>query len=204
MNLLAHIYLSGSQDRVKIGNFIGDYVKGRKYRRYPPLIKKGILMHRSIDSYTDHNPVPVEVRSILRPYYRKYAGIVVDLFYDHFLANDWHHYASCSLRDFVDRFYKLLDVHFSLLPPAVQNFVPRMIENDRIYSYSNMAGIEKALQVMAEYTSLPCKTDKAMQVLSDHYGLIYSNFSKFFPGIISYVAARYDVDLAYFNLRGHP
>lgn len=200
MNLLAHIYLSGSDDPVKIGNFIGDYVKGRGYRRYEPRVRKGILLHRNIDSFTDHHPVPRTVKSLLRPYYRKYAGIVVDLFYDHYLTNYWSIYSNTPLDTFIDEFYKLLEKYYPILPAAVQEFVPRMIRHNRLYTYITLDGIEQALQMMARYTSLPEKTSKAMQVLSDHYELIGDNFQEFFPRIIEHVSENHQVDVEYYPL----
>lgn len=203
MNLLAHIYLSGSDEQVKIGNFIGDYVKGRVHRRFNPLVRKGVLLHRNIDSFTDHHPIPRKVKKLLRPHYRKYAGIVVDLFYDHFLTNSWATYSNTTLSSFIDDFYRLLERHYSMLPPAVQEFVPRMIRNNRLYSYVTLDGLEQALQLMARYTSLPEKTPQAMQVLSDYYELIGQNFREFFPCIIEHVSESHHVDVEYYQLWGH-
>ncbi len=203
MNLLAHIYLSGQDDQVRIGNFIGDYVKGRKYRRYSPAIKKGILLHRSIDTFTDHHVVPLKVKKLLRPYYHKHAGIVVDVFYDHFLANNWSYYSQSNLADYIGHFYRILEDNFDRLPASVQRFVPVMIRKNRILSYRWMSGIEEALQVMARHTSLPEKTPYAMQVLNDHYDLINRNFQAFFPQIINHVVDGYRVDIEYCRSWNH-
>ena len=197
MNLLAHIYLSGSNDQIRIGNFIGDYVKGRKYRLYPPMMMKGILLHRSIDTYTDHNILPGKVKSIFRPAYRKYAGIVVDLFYDHFLANGWETYSAKDLSEYIEDFYGILESRFDQLPPAVQSFVPGMIRHNRLYSYKYLEGIEKALYLMSQHTSLPDQTSQAMKLLSENYHLINNNFHQFFPRIISNVESLYDVAVEY-------
>ena len=203
MNILAHIYLLGSHEPVKVGNFIGDYVKGRGYRHYRPMIQKGILLHRTIDSFTDHNALPRQVKSLLRPYYRKYAGIVVDVFYDHFLANNWDAYSRFPLSGFVDDFYRILDDYFEVLPERVQEFVPRMIQRNRLYSYRRLEGIEKALTVMARYSSLPEKTDAAMKVLVDHYELINRNFHSFFREITDHVVELYDLDIEQYHATGH-
>jgi acyl carrier protein phosphodiesterase len=197
MNLLAHIYLSGTSEQVKVGNFIGDYVKGRGYRDYPPMIRKGILLHRTIDTFTDHSRVPGQVKKLLRPFYRKYAGIVVDVFYDHFLANSWENYCSVPLAEFVDDFYRILNANFDVLPVAVQDFVPRMIKHNRLYSYIRSEGIEKALDVMARYSSLPAQTPRAMDVLEKHYDLINENFQRFFPQMIRHVSGKYSLDIEY-------
>ena len=195
MNLLAHIYLSGSDKYIKIGNFIGDYVKGRKYREYPCQVQKGILLHRTIDSFTDDHAIPREVKSILRPYYRKYAGIVVDVFYDHFLAGNWHTYSGFSLDGYIADFYRILKGHFDLLPAGVQQFVPRMISHNRLYAYRRLEGVEKALSGMSKYSSLPEETDAAMRVLVDYYELIQRNFNRFFPVMIDHVTQVYNIDI---------
>ena len=202
MNLLAHIYLSGSDEQIKIGNFIGDYVKGRAYRRFDPLVSKGIVLHRNIDSFTDHHPTPREVKKLLRPHYRKYAGIVVDLFYDHYLSNYWPTYSNTSLSSFIENFHDILERHYAILPSAVQEFVPRMIRKNRLHSYVTLEGVEQALQIMARYTSLPEKTPQAMQVLSDHYERIGHNFREFFPHIMEHVSENHRVDVEYYQLWG--
>ena len=203
MNLLAHIYLSGQNDEVRIGNFIGDYVKGHRYRRYSPEIKKGILLHRSIDTFTDHHPLPPAVKKLLRPYYHKHAGIVVDVFYDHFLANNWYFYSHRDLAEYISCFYRTLENNLYRLPSSVQRFVPVMIRKNRILSYRWMSGIEAALQVMARHTSLPEKTPYAMEVLNHHYELINRNFQAFFPQIIEHVVERYKVDVEYYKSWSH-
>ncbi|HKK60999.1 MAG TPA: hypothetical protein VJ951_00475, partial [Bacteroidales bacterium] len=109
MNFLAHIYLSGNDDQLKLGNFIGDYVKGRAFEQYPEKIQRGILLHRHIDHYTDHNPHTSETRRLLVPKYRHYAGILIDMFYDHFLAINWRRYSRVPLFTFIESFHELLE-----------------------------------------------------------------------------------------------
>jgi acyl carrier protein phosphodiesterase len=197
MNFLAHIYLSGQTDQMKIGNFIGDYVKGRKYRNYPEYIKKGILLHRKIDSFTDNSPIPQRLKSLLKPYYRRYSGIVIDLFYDHFLANNWGYFSDVPLEDFISRFYDLLYKYFDYLPERVQNFVPHMIQHNRILSYRDIQGLYHALKVMVRTTSLPDKTDEGIVVLNEHYNTFNENFLEFFPTLIKHVKEQFQIDLQY-------
>lgn len=197
MNFLAHIYLSGNSDQIMIGNFIGDYVKGKKYRKYPEHIKKGILLHRNIDSFTDNSPVPKRVKSLLKPYYRKYSGIVIDMFYDHFLANNWGYFSNNPLEDFVSEFYELLYRYFDFLPERVQNFVPHMVHHNRILSYRDIQGLYHAMKVMVRTTSLPDKTDDAIMVLNDNYSTFNDNFLEFFPTLINYVKEQFQIDLQY-------
>jgi len=195
MNHLAHIFLSGNNDYVKIGNFIGDYIKGKKYKRYTPEIQIGIIMHRNIDNFTDSNEIPKKIKPLFSGYYGRYAGIIIDVFYDHFLAVNWDNFSDIPLKTFVNRFYSILQKNNQVLPYKVQNFLPRMIEHDRIYSYKYFQGLEKALSVMSKHTSLPDYTSKAMTILSDNYSLINRNFLEFFPEIINFITEHYSVDI---------
>jgi acyl carrier protein phosphodiesterase len=195
MNHLAHIFLSGNSDYVKIGNFIGDYIKGKKYKNYALDIQKGIIMHRNIDNFTDSNDIPKKIKPLFAGYYGKYAGIVTDVLYDHFLAVNWEKFSAVPLRDFVNNFYTLLEKNRNILPRKVQSFLPRMIEHDRIYSYKYFQGLEKALTVMSKYTSLPDHSSKAMKILSDNYKIINRNFLEFFPEIMSFIVEHYSVDI---------
>ena len=197
MNLLAHIYLSGENDLVKIGNFIGDYVKGKTYLNYREPIQKGILLHRSIDGFTDHHKKPKKVKKLLRPVYHKYSGIVVDIFYDHFLTIHWNKFSDIPLNQFVEAFHQVLKIKFQILPAPVQSFVPRMIERKRLLSYGEMEGVKKALKIMAQHTSLPNETDYAMNILYDYYDLCNNNFFEFFPMLIEHVKKNHGIDLRY-------
>lgn len=197
MNFLAHIYLSGDNDYVKIGNFIGDYIKGKQYLNYHPNIQKGILLHRYIDSFTDHNETAREVKSFLSEDYRKYAGVVVDIFYDHFLAVNWNTYSAYSLNNYINIFYQLLEENYNLLPKKVRNFLPRMIKHNRLLSYRDVRGIENALKIMAKTTSLPDKSSRAIEILDHYYYEMESNFNRFFPQIIEYVNYKFGIFIQY-------
>ena len=84
MNFLAHIYLSGEDTPLMIGNFIGDFVKGNEYKNFPADIQNGVLLHREIDSYTDSHEIVLESKKRLREKYRHYSGVITDIFYDHY------------------------------------------------------------------------------------------------------------------------
>jgi len=88
MNFLAHIYLSGQDELIKIGNFMADTVKGKNYQNYPKKLKIGILLHRFIDSYTDSHVVFRQTTKRLHPNYGHYSGVLADMFYDHFLCKN--------------------------------------------------------------------------------------------------------------------
>jgi len=104
MNFLAHIYLSGDNEQVKIGNFMADSIKGKKYLKYPGDLQKGIILHRAIDYYTDTHPVFKQSTQKLFPEYGHYSGIIVDIFYDHFLASNWKKYSEVPLKEYTLNF----------------------------------------------------------------------------------------------------
>lgn len=195
MNFLAHLYLSGSSDEVKIGNFIGDYVKGKNYEKYPSEIQKGILLHRGIDTFTDKHPIIRHTKSYFQSEYGKYAGIIVDILFDHFLYLNWKLYSTKDLVEFITEIHGVLRKYFSLLPKAVQKFVPSFIEKDWIRAYKTINGIELVLSRMSLRTSLPDNTRSALKLIDDHHDELDKNFNEYFPLLIDYVKKEFEIDI---------
>jgi acyl carrier protein phosphodiesterase len=134
MNYLGHIYLSGENEQLMTGNFIGDYVKGKGYLNYPAEIQRGILFHREIDHYTDQHPNWKIIRETIRPIYGRYAGVVADLFADHILAKNWAEFSEINLNWKSKWAYAVLLKHYNHLPPVVQSFLPYLIQHRRLQS----------------------------------------------------------------------
>jgi len=192
MNYLSHIYLSGDAEEIILGNFIGDFVKGRQFLKYPPNVAKGILLHRQIDSFTDSHSIINECIVKLRPGFGKHSGIVIDIFLDHFLAVNWHLYSFEKLSTFTRRFHAVLLSNFFQLPPRVKLFLPFLIQNKRLLSYASLQGIEKTLMIMVKQDSLPSQTEYAMKILEDEYLFFDHAFNQFFPEIISFIETKGD------------
>ena len=192
MNYLSHIYLSGESEEIKLGNFIGDFVKGQQFLKYPPNVAKGILLHRQIDAFTDSHPIVNECIMKLRPGFGKHSGIVIDIFLDHFLAVNWHHYSFEKLPTFTKRFHAVLLSNFFQLPSQVKMFLPFLIQNKRLQSYASFEGIEKTLRIMAQRTSLPAETEFAIKILEDEYSFFNQAFNQFFPEIIRFIESKGD------------
>lgn len=195
MNFLAHIFLSGEDEKLMIGNFIGDYVKGNKFNDYPDLIKNGILLHRQIDSFTDSHEKFREAKRKLVPVYGLYSGIVVDLFYDHFLAKNWNSYSDLSLRKFTRRTHAILLSHFFYLPARVQRFLPFLIQNRRLESYANPVGIQNSLETMSRYTSLPDYSKTAIEILEENIEFYESNFSDFMSSMLFFIEKEQSIQI---------
>ena len=196
MNFLAHIYLSGDSDDIMIGNFIGDFVKGKKYLGYPEHIGKGIILHRKIDSFTDRHPITKKCKSYINPMYNKYSGIVVDIFYDHFLATNWKYYSSVPLKDFVVQKYTILSAYEYFFPEEVKTFFPYFLETNWLYAYSTFDGLGTVLQNMSNRTSLPDFSSYAIKILKENYDDLGKHFFSFFKDIISFVETEYSIKLS--------
>lgn len=185
MNFLAHLYLSGKNEKVLVGNFIGDYVKGRKYETFPDEIKKGIIMHRHIDTFTDKHTKFREAKKLFIPEFGLYSGIIIDLVYDHFLAKNWSHYSPLTLREYTKWVHAVLLSNFVYLPARVQGFLPFIIQNRRLESYATVQGIQKALAIMGRHSSLPQKSVEAIEILETNTKMLEENFSVFMDDIRS-------------------
>jgi len=149
VNFLAHTYLSGCNEEIIVGNFMGDYVKGRGYVLFPEDVKKGILIHRDIDTFTDMHMITRRSKQLVATRYSKYAGIIIDIFYDHFLASLWDDYSTLPLSEFVNRTYDLLKRNYQVLPEAIKRWFPTFLENNWMMAYTTVDGIELVLERMS-------------------------------------------------------
>ena len=193
MNYLAHIYLSGDSEDIVLGNFIGDFVKGNRHQRYPEQVAYGILLHRHIDSFTDQHEAVKECIRLLRPGYGKYAGIVADVFFDHFLAHNWNDYSVYTLRSFAKNAHAIFLSNFVLLPMRVKQFLPFLIHHRGLGSDASRGSLLAVLDIMSKRTSLPSNSEWAMQMLNDEYAQFEAHFRRFFPELINYVESDYGV-----------
>lgn len=180
MNFLAHIYLSGDDPNVIIGNFIADGIKGKNYQKFPLEIQYGILLHREIDTFTDAHPIVRQSTKRLHKNFGHYSGVLIDVFYDHFLAKNWKHYHKLSLAVFVDNFYQLLKDNYTILPKRIQNMMPYMIADNWLVSYAQVSGIERILTQMNRRVSSKTELQLSIVELQAYYTLFEEEFTLFF------------------------
>lgn len=192
MNFLAHIYLSGDNAQLKIGNFIADSVKGKQYLDFPPEIQKGIVLHRAIDTFTDTHPIVSKSVERLFDRYGHYSRVIVDILYDHFLAANWKEYCDIPLKEYTEDFYKLLKTNFEVLPKPVQNFLPYMVADNWLYNYREIEGIEKILFQMNRRIKYRAKMHLAVEELRTFYKEFEDEFTKFFEELRAYVKLKID------------
>ncbi|NNL16913.1 MAG: DUF479 domain-containing protein [Flavobacteriaceae bacterium] len=186
MNFLAHIYLSGNNDDVAIGNFISDSVRGIKYKKFPVEIQKGILLHREIDTFTDAHPFFRQSTKRLHKKYSHYSGVIVDIYYDHFLAKNWTEYCEIPLENYTLHFYKILKKKSDILPEKVQRLMPYMISGNWLLSYASIEGIKKVLEGMSKRTKYESKMDLAVHDLMEYYTEFETEFTLFFDELIKF------------------
>lgn len=195
MNYLAHIYLSGDSEEIKLGNFIGDFVKGNRHMQFPEEVARGIILHRNIDTFTDQHVMVKECIKLLRPGYGKYAGIITDVFFDHFLASNWSDYSVYLLRNFAKNAHAIFLSNFFLLPFPVKQFLPFLIQHKRLESYSKRENLFQVLEIMSRRTSLPANSEWAMQILNQEYEQFEALFRSFFPELIEYVETEFGIKI---------
>ena len=186
MNFLAHIYLSGNNKMVTIGNFIADGIKSDAYKNYPADIQKGILLHREIDTFTDAHPIVRQSTKRLHKNYGHYSGVIVDILYDHFLAKNWNVYSSVKLKDFVENFYEDLEEHFEILPLRIQNLIPYMVADNWLYNYSKIEGIQRVFDGMNRRIKHVSRMNEATTELKRHYTEFQEEFTLFFNELIPF------------------
>jgi acyl carrier protein phosphodiesterase len=184
MNFLAHIYLSGEDDFVKIGNFMADSIRGTQYLEYPNDIQKGVLLHRHIDSFTDSHPIYRKSKHRLHEKYGHYSGVIMDIAYDHFLAKNWKRYSDIPLELYADDFYKLAQKHYDILTDRVKGMLPYMIGRNWLVSYASIAGLEMILFQMDYKTKHRVHMQEAITEIQEFYEDFESEFFLFFDELI--------------------
>lgn len=184
MNFLAHIYLSGGNDMITVGNFMADSIHGIAYKKYPIDIQKGIVLHREIDTFTDAHPTVRQSTKRLHKNYGHYSGVIVDILYDHFLAKNWNTYSTIALKDYTESFYRILENYFEILPLRTQKLVEYMIADNWLLSYSKIEGIQRVLDGMNRRTKNRSKMNEATNELKIHYDEFEEEFCSFFKELI--------------------
>jgi len=189
MNFLAHIYLSGDNDLVKIGNLMADGIHG-KPADFPADVQKGIILHRAIDTYTDAHPIFRQGTKRLHARYHHYAGVIMDIYYDHFLAKNWANYHSDSLADYVADFYKALENNYDILTERTKGMMPHMIQQNWLLSYATVEGIGRILTQMDHRTKNKSGMRTSVDELLEFYKEYETEFTNFFEEMRAHVKEK--------------
>ena len=180
MNYLAHLHLGGQRPGQLLGSLYGDFVKGRLQGQFDPEIEAAIQLHRSIDVFTDRHPLVDVALSRFSLTRRRYAGIVLDVFFDHCLARDWALYADRPLPLFTADVYRALSSERQL-PERLAKIAPHMVANDWLGSYLEFEVLEQVLRGISRRLTRPEELAGAMQELRVLYEPLSEDFSLFYP-----------------------
>lgn len=182
MNHLAHMLLAGGDEGLQLGGMLGDFVHGRPdERRFPRRVIAGIQLHRAIDVHTDAHPEVLAAKALLPSPYRRYAGILLDMWFDHCLARDFSHWSGQSLDDFSDAMHALLHRHDALLPPALQRFRSYMEVHGLPAGYADRTMLGRTLAGIGQRLSRANPLDSALPVLVEREAPLQQHFEVFFP-----------------------
>jgi acyl carrier protein phosphodiesterase len=189
MNYLAHAYLSRQTPDALIGSLLGDFVKGQAINRYSSQVREAILLHRAIDRFTDKHPLTLAGRALVSAPRRRFAGVLVDVFYDHFLARHWQRYCVMSLEEFTGQVYAALWPRRAGFPERLQRILPYLVGDDWLASYGEVASVNAALNGIARrfrrYARAQVLTDAVCE-LEDNYQPLEAGFLQFFPELIRF------------------
>lgn len=190
MNYLAHALLAGPDVGLLVGGLAGDFVKGRLARVADPRLRAGVQLHRRIDGFTDRHPVCVRSRGRFSPERRRFAGVIVDIAYDHFLAVHWRRYSTQELDAFTAGVYGVLSAHHGTLPPRLRALVPRMIDEDWLGSYADLGVIERVLDRVAARLRRPGVFAGSGCEVRASYRALEDDFLEFFPAAYGFAKAE--------------
>lgn len=178
MNILFHMYLSGNDPELLVGNFMGDFVKGPIGDEFAQSIGQGLKLHRRIDSFAQGNTHFQTSRVRLNPRYGLYRGVFVDLFYDHFLAREWTYWSDTPLPEYLAATRTIIDRYLPIMPQRLQEFVP-IIFGELLPSYAEVSGIEAALGRMSRRVRRANPLAEGSAELTIHYEALQADFRQF-------------------------
>lgn len=180
MNYLAHLFLSSHNHDLMVGNFIGDAVKGNDHENYSPDVQRGIIMHRSIDDFTDHHELVKDSKKYFVKDFDKYSGVLIDIYFDYFLAKKFADYSNTSLRSFAGNTYTILNNNKHVFPEKANYFFDYMVRENILLRYAELEGITKVLHGMTHRIKQRYQLYESIDEFKNNQGPLYNNFTAFF------------------------
>ncbi|WP_298884186.1 acyl carrier protein phosphodiesterase [uncultured Polaribacter sp.] len=169
-----------------IGNFIADHIRGNNYTAYSKEIQQGIFLHRAIDTFTDAHPIVRKSKRRLHERYGHYDGVIIDIFYDYFLAKNWNSYSEIPLDIYTNKIYSLFKEKAPDLPLKSQQFIKYMIEYDILFNYQFEEGIAKVLNGMNNRTKGKSQMNLAIEDLKNLKEELEEDFTLFFKDLVNH------------------
>ena len=187
MNYLAHTFLSCRNDGLMVGNFIADFISNQELAQYDSSIQEGVRLHRQIDQFMDQHPEVLACTKLLHDKHHKYASVLIDVFFDHFLSIHWSVFSPEPLPVFTARVYQVFEAYFDKMPSTVQQRLPMLIAHDWLANYGTFAGLEKPMLEIARRVSQPVLIEGAIDSLKTHYEAMNDRFMNYFPQVMAFV-----------------
>jgi len=181
MNYLAHLLLADQSPASLVGGLLGDFAKGLDVSSLPEAVREALLQHRRIDAFTDAHPLVRRSRARVSREFSRFSGILVDVFYDHFLARRWPDYTPEPLGAFAARVYAALREHKHLLPERLARVLPRMASEDWLCGYAEIENVGHALAGLERRFSRPTGLSRALGELTRNHDAMHADFAEFFP-----------------------
>ena len=185
MNYLAHFYLCPDNEDILLGGILGDFVKG-PIKDDGTLLHRSIMLHRKLDTFTDTNPIIKKSKSLININQRRYAGVIVDMFYDHFLSKNWEYFHSKPLDIYAQNIYRILQKRSNELPKQLQLIAPKMTAEDWLCSYKDLNYLKLVLRKIGQRFKKTVRLDHAMIDLTNQYDAMENNFFTFMPLAIKF------------------
>ncbi|MCX7697324.1 MAG: acyl carrier protein phosphodiesterase [Bacteroidales bacterium] len=187
MNYLMHVFLSGNDPLIQIGNFVADHVKGSRWNDfYPEKLMKGIFFHRQIDRFSDTHMAVKKAVELISPYFIHYSSVVVDIYFDHFLILYWDNYSKDDLKVFVQNFYRIIEENYSILPEKSKKISQKIIQTNWLMKPADLDGLKEIFVSLKKRTSFENKIELAPEKLVIHYHAIEGCFLQFMPDILHF------------------
>jgi acyl carrier protein phosphodiesterase len=183
MNYLAHAYLSYNVPHILVGNMISDFVKGAQKYVYAASVQQGMELHRAIDSFTDDHPATAKAKNIFRPHYRLYSAPIMDILYDHFLANDENEFPDGKLLSFSNSVYQTMEQEAVHLPERFLPVLMYMKTENWLYHYRTREGIQKSVRGLIRRATFIHDSTKAVELFNLHYDELHQYYQEFFPDV---------------------
>lgn len=190
MNWLAHLYLSEPNPAFRIGNLLPDMVRPSALTGLRSDFLRGASQHRQIDSFTDRHPIFRRSVQRIEPRFRKFGGILVDMFYDHFLARDWHRFSQVPLQAFADEVYLSFEHHQAEIPVEAYIHLVKMKHGNWLYHYRSVEGISDTLKRIGRRLRRHVPLEHAAGALREQHDSFYADFTEFFPELVSHVCVK--------------
>lgn len=186
MNYLAHQFLSFQNADLQLGNLYGEIVRGKDFENFTGDLRKGILLHRSIDTFTDANEIVKKSSKKFHDKYGKYAPIIVDVVYDYYLIKNWHLFTDLDFEEFTENTYQLFRTHFEEFPPKLQYIIKHLLDYDWFHNYQSLEGIGKTLDGISQRSKFQNNIGASVKEIKENYEELNQEFQVFFPELVQH------------------